>query len=111
MPRINNFPLSKIATWNVYSKVYFTDNCESLRTRWPSLLSLLRHRPERETSKRTLRKRNQDNFILIPLLSFLQGAIVLVPLDRHSRYTRYNVISSLNDHVETNGGKRKKKMR
>jgi len=30
--------------------------------------------------------------------------------DRRSRYTRYNVISSLNDHVETNGGKRKKEM-
>jgi len=30
-------------------------------------------------------------------------------LDRRSRYTRYNVISSLNDRVETNEGKRRKR--
>lgn len=43
------------------------------------------------------------------LNGFFQGAIVLVVPERHGRYTRYNVISSLNDHVETNRGKTEKK--
>lgn len=60
--------------------------------------------------RRLPRKRNRDNFILIPLLTaFSQGAIVLVVPDRNGRYMRYNVISSLNDHVETNRGKTGKK--
>lgn len=43
------------------------------------------------------------------LNGFFQGAIVLVVPDRNGRYTRYNVISNLNDHVETNRGKTGKK--
>lgn len=95
---------------DVYSKVHFTDNCKSLRTHGSGLFAAT------ETSSRrtwnfkddSSQKENRDNFILIHLLTaFCRTRLSSSCLRQtQSRYTRYNVIFSLNDHVETNGGKR-----